>query len=184
MDKSLLLKELRKFRRRTQTGKLQLLDELTEALGLDPQVAVEHWLDSGKFSPFQNDEHSDNTSETPGSTALFPKSGLREAVPRKSEKPTRKPYHVNHAPVDLNNPKEREIYEKVVKVLVKKLDNVREADISLKSFLVGDLGADSLDEVEIAMELEKEFSCTISNGALLALYMVEDYVAFLRDVSK
>ena len=86
--------------------------------------------------------------------------------------------------MDLNNPKEREIYEKVVKVLVKKLDNVREEDISLKSFLVGDLGADSLDEVEIAMELEKEFSCTISNGALLALYMVEDYVAFLRDVSK
>ena len=50
--------------------------------------------------------------------------------------------------------------QRVIKVVAEQL-GVNEADIKNESSFVGDLGADSLDTVELVMALEEEFGCEI-----------------------
>jgi acyl carrier protein len=52
------------------------------------------------------------------------------------------------------------IEEKAKKVIVDKLD-VDEKDVTMEASLTNDLGADSLDTVELIMDLEKEFNITM-----------------------
>jgi acyl carrier protein len=54
----------------------------------------------------------------------------------------------------------KEIREKVSAIIVKKL-GVDAKDILDEASFTGDLGADSLDTVELIMELEKEFDVSI-----------------------
>ena len=56
-----------------------------------------------------------------------------------------------------------EISEKVKAIIVEKL-SVDEADVKNEASFAGDLGADSLDTVELIMELEKEFKVTIPDS--------------------
>ena len=51
--------------------------------------------------------------------------------------------------------------EQRVKKIVAELLGVNEADIKNESNFVDDLGADSLDTVELVMALEEEFECEI-----------------------
>lgn len=53
-----------------------------------------------------------------------------------------------------------EVAEKVIKIIAEQL-NKEASDIALESELVADLGADSLDAVEIIMNIEEEFGITI-----------------------
>ncbi len=53
-----------------------------------------------------------------------------------------------------------EIAEKVKKIIVDKL-GVDEAEVSNEASFTNDLGADSLDTVELIMEFEKEFDVSI-----------------------
>jgi len=53
-----------------------------------------------------------------------------------------------------------EIAEKVKKIIVDKL-GVDEAEVSTEASFTNDLGADSLDTVELIMEFEKEFDVSI-----------------------
>lgn len=53
-----------------------------------------------------------------------------------------------------------EIKDKVTKIIVNKL-GVDEADVTADASFIDDLGADSLDTVELIMELEKEFDVSI-----------------------
>ncbi len=53
-----------------------------------------------------------------------------------------------------------EIKDKVTKIIVQKL-GVDETDVTLEASFIDDLGADSLDTVELIMELEKEFDVSI-----------------------
>lgn len=52
------------------------------------------------------------------------------------------------------------IVERVRKIVAEQL-GVNEADIKNESSFVDDLGADSLDTVELVMALEEEFECEI-----------------------
>ena len=52
------------------------------------------------------------------------------------------------------------IEERVKKIIIEQL-GVNEADIKNESSFVDDLGADSLDTVELVMALEEEFECEI-----------------------
>jgi acyl carrier protein len=53
-----------------------------------------------------------------------------------------------------------DIAERVKKILVEQL-GVKEEEVSNESSFVDDLGADSLDNVELVMALEEEFGCEI-----------------------
>lgn len=53
----------------------------------------------------------------------------------------------------------------------------RETEIIDETSIVNDLGADSLDSVELVMELEEEFDISITDAEAEGLHRVSDYVA-------
>jgi len=57
------------------------------------------------------------------------------------------------------------IYEKVMRVLVEAL-NVDEAEVTPAATLQGDLGAESIDFLDIVFRLEREFAIKIPRGEL------------------
>ena len=65
--------------------------------------------------------------------------------------------------------------EKVKKIIVAQL-NVDAEDINLKSSFLDDLGADSLDIVELIMAFEEEFDIEIANDAAEKIVTVGDAV--------
>ncbi len=62
-------------------------------------------------------------------------------------------------------PSQDEIYDKVSATLVEAL-NVDEEDISPEATLQGDLGAESIDFLDIVFRLEREFGIKIPRGEL------------------
>ncbi len=56
---------------------------------------------------------------------------------------------------------------------------VEESRVTDSAYLVDDLAADSLDTVEIAMALEEEFDCEISDEALERILTVKDAIDFI-----
>lgn len=69
--------------------------------------------------------------------------------------------------------------DKVIKMIAKKLGKKPE-EVNLKSRLVEDLGADSLDVVELLMLLEDEYGITIPDEDAVNLNTIEDIVNFLN----
>ena len=68
-----------------------------------------------------------------------------------------------------------EMRERIINVLSEQL-GVNKSEISDESNLVNDLGADSLDVVEIIMALEKEFDLTIPDSEVDGIKTVGDLV--------
>jgi acyl carrier protein len=73
---------------------------------------------------------------------------------------------------------EQEILEKIKAVVADKLDT-DPADITESASFVDDLGADSLDVVELIMGLEDEFGIEISDEEAENLRTVGDAVKFV-----
>jgi len=73
--------------------------------------------------------------------------------------------------------------EKVKKAISDQL-GVSIENINLNSHLVDDLDADSLDIVELTMELEEQFECLISTEEADNLQTVGDLVKWLDSVNK
>lgn len=76
-----------------------------------------------------------------------------------------------------------EIFEKVKEIIVKEL-KVDESKITLEASLKDDLGADSLDAVEIVMDIEDEFNIEIDDSKAEAITTVGDLVAYIKDLTK
>jgi len=72
------------------------------------------------------------------------------------------------------------IFTRVQKILVDHL-GVHASDVKMKSDLIGDLGADSLDVVELFMAFEEEFGIEIPDDDADGLTTVEDVVHFLQN---
>ena len=70
-------------------------------------------------------------------------------------------------------PSQEEIYQKVSATLVDAL-NVEEDEISPASTLQGDLGAESIDFLDIVFRLEKNFSIKIPRGELFPESLAAD----------
>ena len=74
-------------------------------------------------------------------------------------------------------------FEKVRKLLAEQL-NIAPDKIDLKSRVIEDLGADSLDVVEMLMVLEDEFNVTVSDEESLQLKTVGDIVNLIDSKTK
>ncbi len=72
--------------------------------------------------------------------------------------------------------------ERVINTLAKQL-RMDASEINENSNIMEDLGADSLDIVEILMTLESEMGITISDEDALTLKTVGDVVAYLERVT-
>lgn len=71
------------------------------------------------------------------------------------------------------------IEEKVVEIIVDKL-GVDEAQVTPEASFTNDLGADSLDTVELIMEFEKQFSITIPDEESQNIQTVGDAIAYIE----
>ncbi|MGN0028892.1 MAG: acyl carrier protein [Marinilabiliaceae bacterium] len=73
--------------------------------------------------------------------------------------------------------------EKVKAIIVDKL-GVDEAQVTNEASFTNDLGADSLDTVELIMELEKQFSITIPDEESQNIQTVGDAIAYIEQHTK
>lgn len=69
--------------------------------------------------------------------------------------------------------------EKVIKLVMEQLDVTREQCVLEASF-VDDLGADSLDIVELLMEMEEAFGVEIADEELEKISTIKDVIDFLK----
>ena len=72
-----------------------------------------------------------------------------------------------------------EIESKVKEIIVEKL-GVEESEVTMDAPFTNDLGADSLDTVELIMEFEKEFGITIPDDQAEKIATVGDAVAYIE----
>ena len=72
-----------------------------------------------------------------------------------------------------------EIAERVTAIIVDKL-GVNEAEVKPEASFSTDLGADSLDTVELIMEFEKEFGITIPDEKAETIQTVGDAIAYIE----
>lgn len=72
-----------------------------------------------------------------------------------------------------------DIKQKVTEIIVKKL-GVEESQVTDEANFTKDLGADSLDTVELIMEFEKEFNLTIEDNEAEKILSVGDVVRYLE----
>jgi acyl carrier protein len=76
-----------------------------------------------------------------------------------------------------------EIQERVKAIIVDKL-GVEESEVTMEASFTNDLGADSLDTVELIMEFEKEFGISIPDDQAEKIGSVGDAVAYIEANAK
>ena len=76
-----------------------------------------------------------------------------------------------------------EIADKVKAIIVDKL-SVDEAEVKPEASFANDLGADSLDTVELIMEFEKEFKISIPDDQADKISTVGDAIAYIEEHTK
>jgi acyl carrier protein len=72
-----------------------------------------------------------------------------------------------------------EVVEKVAKIISEQLD-VSEDDVVMSASFVDDLGADSLDQVELIMAIEEEFDISIPDEDAEKIVTVQDAVDYIN----
>lgn len=72
------------------------------------------------------------------------------------------------------------VFDKVKDIIVEQLD-VDADKVTLGSSLIDDLGADSLDVVDLVMSLEEEFDVEIPDEAVEGIKTVGDIVKYIED---
>ena len=72
------------------------------------------------------------------------------------------------------------VFEKVREILVDQVD-VDEDAVTMEASIQNDLGADSLDIVDLVMSLEEEFDCEIPDEEIENIKTVGDIVKYIED---
>ena len=72
-----------------------------------------------------------------------------------------------------------DVEEKIRKIICEQLD-VSEEDVVLTASFVDDLGADSLDQVELIMAMEEEFDISIPDEDAEKIATVQDAVDYIK----
>ena len=73
-----------------------------------------------------------------------------------------------------------EIFEKVKSIIVEQL-GVTETSVTMEASFIDDLGADSLDIVELIMALEEEFDIEIPDADAEKVVTVGDVVDYIKE---
>ena len=73
-----------------------------------------------------------------------------------------------------------DIKSKVISIIVDKL-GVVESEVTNEASFTNDLGADSLDTVELIMEFEKEFNIAIPDDQSENIQTVGDAISFIEE---
>lgn len=72
-----------------------------------------------------------------------------------------------------------DVFDRVKKIVIEHLD-VEEDKVTEKASFIDDLGADSLDNVELVMAFEEEFNVEIPDDAAETIVTVGDAIKFLE----
>jgi acyl carrier protein len=75
-----------------------------------------------------------------------------------------------------------EVAEKVKSIVVEHL-GVEAAKVTETASFIDDLGADSLDTVELVMAFEEEFGCEIPDDAAEKIVTVKDAISFIESAT-
>ena len=73
-----------------------------------------------------------------------------------------------------------EVFEKVKEIIVEQL-NSPENTVTLEASFINDLGADSLDIIELVMALEEEFDMEIPDADAEKIVTVNDVVEYIKN---
>ena len=73
-----------------------------------------------------------------------------------------------------------EIAQKVKKIIIDKV-GVEESEVTPEASFTNDVGADSLDTVELIMEFEKEFGISIPDDQAESITTVGQAISFLEE---
>ncbi len=76
-----------------------------------------------------------------------------------------------------------DVAEKVKKIVVEHL-GVEEEKINESASFIDDLGADSLDTVELVMAFEEEFECEIPDDVAEKILTIGDAIKYIEDNKK
>jgi acyl carrier protein len=76
-----------------------------------------------------------------------------------------------------------DVASRVKAIIVDKL-SVEESEVTNEASFTNDLGADSLDTVELIMEFEKEFNLSIPDDAAEKISTVADAIAYVEANAK
>jgi acyl carrier protein len=71
------------------------------------------------------------------------------------------------------------VFDKVKELIVDQLD-VEEDVVKMESVIIDDLGADSLDVVDLVMSIEEEFDMEIPDEAVEKIKTVGDIVSYIE----
>ncbi len=72
------------------------------------------------------------------------------------------------------------VFEKIRKILCEQFE-LEEDRVTMDSNLIGDLGADSLDVIDLAMSIEDEFDIEVPDDEIEKIKTVGDIVRFVED---
>ena len=73
------------------------------------------------------------------------------------------------------------VFEKIKEILAEQLDIENMDSITMDSLLVEDLGADSLDSIDIVMSVEDEFKIEVPDEVVENMTTVADIVNFIEN---
>lgn len=72
------------------------------------------------------------------------------------------------------------VFEKLQEIIAEQLE-IEVDEIDYESNIIDDLGADSLDIVDLVMSVEDEFGIEVPDEALESMSTVEDMVKYIED---
>ena len=75
---------------------------------------------------------------------------------------------------------EKTVERRVIEIIVEQL-GVSEEEVTLEASFIDDLGADSLDLVELIMALEEEFGLEISDEDAEKIQIVQDVINYINE---
>jgi acyl carrier protein len=72
------------------------------------------------------------------------------------------------------------VFDEVKEILADQLD-IKMEDITMESDLADDLGADSIDAIDIVMSIEDQYSIEVPDETIESMKTVEDIVSFIEN---